>query len=203
MATTESSLRLSPVQRSWNPLVWLAALTYRMTTGRTGVPIQVIYARAPGLIIAHLVLMATAEYLTTLDRRTRTLVRVYGSKLNNCMFCDDLEAFMALKHRSLTREELNAVPRFATDDHFSSRDRAAMQYVHEVNTTRVATDETFAALRAHFSEREVVGITWVNAVNNYLNLQAKPLGIGNQGYCPLPTTEKPPSPSAEQSDVTA
>ncbi|MCZ6806057.1 MAG: hypothetical protein O7F08_03830, partial [Deltaproteobacteria bacterium] len=42
-------------------------------------------------------------------------------------------------------------------------------------------------LKQHFSEREIVELTWLNAVGNYLNLQAKPLGLGSEGFCSVPT----------------
>ena len=44
---------------------------------------------------------------------------------------------------------------------------------------------TFEALRRHFSEREIVEITWVNAVENYYNLINLPLGIESDGFCSL------------------
>jgi len=191
MDKTPHAYRLEPIERSWNPWVRLASFIYRLTTGYVGPAIRVIFARAPRLLVGHLTLMATAEYMISLDRRTRSLVRVFGSRINNCMYCDDLESHMALRHKSLTQEEIDAVPRFESSSLFTERERAALKYVEEVNTTRVATDATFEALREHFSEKEIVEITWVNAVNNYLNLQAKPLGIGSQGYCPLPSPGRP------------
>ena len=41
-------------------------------------------------------------------------------------------------------------------------------------------------LRAPVYEREIVELTWVNAVNNYLNMQAKPLGLAPEGACEIP-----------------
>jgi alkylhydroperoxidase family enzyme len=108
--------------------------------------------------------MGTAEYGMTLDARVRYLIHVYGSRVNLCMFCDDLEANMALKAKTLTRQDIDALQQYATSPRFSDRERAALRYVEEVNTTREATDETFEALRAHFSERGIVELTGLNAV---------------------------------------
>jgi AhpD family alkylhydroperoxidase len=186
MTSNPVSMRLAPITRSWNPLVWLAMLAYRLTIGKVGAPVRVIFVRAPRLVLGHLMLMATAEYLVSLDRRVRSLVRVFGSRVNGCMFCDDLESAMALRKGSLSPQDVDALADYRQSDRFSETERAALRYVEEINTTRAASDATFAALRAHFSEREVVEITWLNAVGNYLNLQAKPLGIGSEGYCALP-----------------
>jgi alkylhydroperoxidase family enzyme len=106
--------------------------------------------------------------------------------VNECAFCFDLESFVALGGGGVTQEDLAALPSFETSPRFDARERAALRYVEEVNRTRTAREETFAALRLHFSEREIVELTWLNAVGNYLNLQARPLGLGSEGYCVVP-----------------
>jgi alkylhydroperoxidase family enzyme len=105
--------------------------------------------------------------------------------VNGCLFCDDLEAARALRRRVLTRADLDALPSFRTSERFSEAEKAALAYVEEINTTRTVSSETFASLRKHFTEREIVRITWLNAVGNYLNLQAKPLGLESEGYCAI------------------
>jgi AhpD family alkylhydroperoxidase len=177
--------RLAPLGWSWNPLVWLAALAYRFGAGGVATPIWVIFARAPGLVLAHLILVITSEFLVGLDRRLRALVRVYGSRLNRCSFCDDLEAALALRHRALSAADLDALADFRTSERFSPPERAALAYVEELNATRTASDATFAALRAHFSDADIVRLTWLNAVGTYLNLQARPLGLTSEGRCAL------------------
>jgi len=178
--------RLAPV-RSRHPLVALARAIYRSATGlRDATPIQVLFARAPRLLIGHLTLLGVAQYGTSIDARLRHLVSVWGSRVDGCRFCDDLETAVALRHGALSREEVDALPRWAEDPRFSERERAALRYVEEVNRTRAASDETFAALRPHFSEREIVEITWLNAVGTYLHVQAKAVGLPAPGSCRVP-----------------
>lgn len=179
--------RLAPLDGSWNPLVRIALATYRAATGGT-LPIRVIFARAPRLIVAHLVLVATSEYGVSLPRRLRALCRVWGSRVNGCVFCDDLETRVAIRHGAISREDTDALPHYATSDRFSARERAALAYVEELNSTRNASEATFDALRAHFREHEIVEITWLNAVGNYLNLMAKPLGLAPEAACAIPAT---------------
>jgi len=178
--------RLAPLSWSWNPLVWLAAAAYRFGAAGATMPAWVIFARAPGLVLAHLLLVGTSEYCVGLTPRLRALVRVFGSRINNCRFCDDLESALALRHGQLTRADLDALPTYRSNARFSDAEQALLAYVEEINSTRAVSDATFAGLRAQFSEREIVRITWLNAVGNYLNLQAKPLGLVSQGYCALP-----------------
>jgi alkylhydroperoxidase family enzyme len=66
----------------------------------------------------------------------------------------------------------------------NTRERAALRYVEEI-ARGGASDESFAALRACFSEREIVEITWLQAFTTYLIRMAQPLGIGSDGFCAL------------------
>lgn len=180
----DSEPRLPRITRSWNPLVWIAMAAYRSLGVTT--PVEVMFARAPRLIVAHMILMVTSEYATSLDRRSRSLARVFGSRVNGCMFCDDIETKMALASGTISREDADALPGYASSSRFSDREKAMLAYVEEINTTRTASDDTFAALRHHLGEREVVELTWINAVGNYLNLQARPLRLAPEGACAIP-----------------
>ena len=180
----DASPRLAPITRPRNPFSWIALAIYRSIGAP--LPAQVIFARAPRLVLGHLLLVLTSEYALSLDRRLRALARVFGSRVNGCMFCDNLETRLALEHRAITREDADALPDYRSSGRFSERERAALVYVEEVNTVRQASDETFAELRRHFSEREIVELTWLNAVGNYLNLQARPLGLAPDEACSIP-----------------
>lgn len=47
------------------------------------------------------------------------------------------------------------------------------------------SDATYGELAKHFSEREIVEIVWANAVGNYFNLIAVPLGLESDGLAEL------------------
>ena len=181
--STGAGPRLAPIEWSWNPLYWIVLAAYRSIGAP--LPAQVIFARAPRLIVAHMFLVVTSEYLLSLDKRTRSLVRVFGSRVNGCMFCDNLETKIAIDHGSITREDADALRDYRRSDLFTERQRAALEYVEELNTVRQAGDDTFAKLRRHFSEREIIELTWLNAVGNYLNLQARPLGLAPDQSCAI------------------
>jgi len=82
----------------------------------------------------------------------------------------------------LGRERFRDLLDFASSPHFSERERAALAYTQEVTRERKASDATFERLRAHFSEKEIVELTWLNAVGNYFNLMAVPLGLESDGF---------------------
>ncbi|MGH7635477.1 MAG: carboxymuconolactone decarboxylase family protein, partial [Gemmatimonadaceae bacterium] len=62
---------------------------------------------------------------------------------------------------------------------------AALKYADEITRHKRVSDATFAALRKHFSEREIVEITFLNALENYYNLMNLPLEIESDGFCAL------------------
>ena len=57
--------------------------------------------------------------------------------------------------------------------------------MEEATRTKRVSDATFAELRAHFDDRQIVAITWLNAVENYFNLLNGPLEIGSDGLCAI------------------
>jgi alkylhydroperoxidase family enzyme len=77
------------------------------------------------------------------------------------------------------------LPQYRTSPLFGARERAALAYVEEATRTKHVSDATFAELRRHFGEREIVEITWLNALENYYNLINIPLAIESDGLCAI------------------
>ena len=48
------------------------------------------------------------------------------------------------------------------------------------------SEETFAEVRAHFSEREILELTVAVATENFYNRLTGPLEVQAQGFCSLP-----------------
>ena len=101
-----------------------------------------------------------------------------ASRLNGCAFCEDLALANAVRER-VGSQKFAALPDFRTSSAFSEREKAAPAFAEEATRDRHVRDETFAAVRAKFTETEIVELAWVSAAENYFNLQAHPLGIGS------------------------
>ena len=82
-------------------------------------------------------------------------------------------------------DKFDALPEYRTSPLFSERERAALDYVDEATRNKRVSDATFDALRPHFNDREIVELTWLNALENYYNLINLPLGIGSDGLCAI------------------
>jgi AhpD family alkylhydroperoxidase len=159
---------------------WLSRLRF----GKVITPSRVIYARFPGLLWRQLPLYHLAESGLVIGNDLRFLIEVRVSSLNHCTFCEDLHRKNAqLGKASLAK--LAAVDDFESSELFDERERLALRYVTEIAQPGSVTDATFARLRACFSEREIVELTWLQAFTTYLNRMAVPLGIGSDGFCAL------------------
>jgi alkylhydroperoxidase family enzyme len=55
--------------------------------------------------------------------------------------------------------------------------------VEAVTRDRAASDEVFRHLQRFYSDREIVEITLVNAIEHFYNLVNGPLGIESDGFC--------------------
>ena len=177
-------MRLAPIER---PKQLTARLAYWMTARRLGkvvTPMKVIYARLPALFRHAWQQVQIVEKRITLDPAISILVRTWPAMINQCTFCVDIAKAVAVyQHMSL--EKFEALPAYRTSPLFSERERAALAYVEEATRHKHVSDATFAELRRHFDEREIVEITWLNALENYYNLLNLPLEIESDGLCAI------------------
>lgn len=84
------------------------------------------------------------------------------------------------------RDRILHVADFDTHPAFSPAERAALRYASEVTRVPVeVSDATFAELRQHFSERQIVELTYAIAIESFFNRLNAPLQIDAQGFCSL------------------
>jgi len=177
-AAPERTLRLAPVERPFNWLLRIAHWVSERRFGRVLTPLKVIYPRRPALLTVAAHIDWVREHALSIDPPLRLLVCARVSMLNECTFCHDLILAQAVAHR-IGPERFAALADAERSPHFDERERAALALVEEITTTRSASTSTFERARRHFSESEIVELLWLNAVENYFNLQAHPLGIGS------------------------
>ena len=171
-------LHLDPIERPRGLFTRLAYRIAQRQYGKVITPLKVIYARKPRLALVAQVMTWMLEKGLTLDPDVRLLVMVHVARLNGCAFCQDLYLARALQAR-IGPERFRALPDYRTSDLFTERERAALAFAEEATQHKRVSEATFAALRTHFNETEIVELTWANAVENYYNLQAAVLGIGS------------------------
>jgi AhpD family alkylhydroperoxidase len=177
-------MRLAPIEEPSGLLMRIAFWTTRRQFGKVLTPMKVLYTRVPGIMKAGYEIQKFESSGMSLDAGLHTLLGVLVSKINGCSFCIDITRAAAIR-RHVGTDKFNALSEYRTSGRFSARERAALAYVEEATRHKKVSDDTFAALRAQFTEAEIVEITWLNAVQNFYNLINIPLEIGSDGLCAL------------------
>lgn len=177
-------MRLQPIERPSGLMMRLAFWMARRTFGKVMTPMKVLYPRVPGLLKPAYAIQKCELKGLTLDHELHLMITTLTARLNGCAFCLDLSRAMALREH-LPQEKFDALDQYRTSPLFTDRERAALAYVDEATQHKRVSDATFGALRRQFTEREIVEITWVNAVENFYNLINLPLEIESDGFCAL------------------
>src|ERR1051325_9244732 len=96
------------------------------------------------------------------------------------------------RKRGVPEDKLQAVDRWAEHPGFTPRERAALGYAEMVTISpNDITDEQFAELRRHFSDREIVELTLQAAFENFRARFNRALRIEDDGFARMPVAELP------------
>jgi AhpD family alkylhydroperoxidase len=176
---------LAPIDRPG----FFIRLVYRIARHRYGkvlMPLRVIYSRAPALLFIGLLIEWIREHAVTLGPELRALIGIRVSSWNHCDFCSDLERAQAIRE-GIGTERFRDLDRWRDSAVFSARERAALAYVDDILDDGQVEDATFAALQVHFSEREIVELTWLQASEKYFNMLAHPLRVPSDDLATIAT----------------
>ena len=177
-------MRLEPIEKPRGFFMRIAYWQSRRQLGRVMSSLKVIYARAPAVAWPTLWTVNAMDRGLSLEPELRLLITTQSSLLNGCTFCADLHMAQAVQAQ-IGLEKFKALPEFETNALFSERERAVLAYTGEITRTRNASDAVFERLRKHCDEKQIVEITWLNAVGNYFNLMAVPLQLESDDFTAL------------------
>jgi AhpD family alkylhydroperoxidase len=117
----------------------------------------------------------------SVDKRLKNLVELKGAQMIGCEFCVDLGSQIC-RNSGLSDEELMALPRYRRSELFSEREKLALDYAVAIMRTPVeVSDELFARMKEHFSDKQLVEITAHLTVVNLDRFNAA-FGIGSAGF---------------------
>ncbi len=122
-----------------------------------------------GLGRAMLALSAASE-ASGLEKSLRELVKIRASQMNGCAYCLDMHTKDA-RLAGETEQRIYALNAWRETPFFSERERAALEWtevVTRVGDTHVP-DAVFDRTRQHFSESELVALTFAVIVINGWN----------------------------------
>ncbi len=165
-------------------------LTGRDPQSGNGIEPMQIWAHQPKMMIGMGRFNQAVRKGKSVSERIRNLVELKGAQMIGCEYCVDLGSQIC-RNSGFTDSELLALPCYQSSDLFTAAEKAALDYTAGVMRTPVeVTDEVFARLRKHFSDKQIVEITALLTLVNLDRFNAA-FGIGSAGFsdgmvCVLP-----------------
>jgi len=181
--------RLEPIEK---PKSLQLRFLYWMIRRRFGIvptSLKVGVARSPKILgVASAMTKYEAKGIH-LEKELHYMINIFVAGTNGCGFCLDFGRMMAMKD-NMNMEKFNALPVYRTSSLFSAKERAALAYAEEATLNKRVSDETFNELQKYYSDRDIVEITILTAMENFTNLTNIPLGIGSDGLCAIMQSRK-------------
>jgi AhpD family alkylhydroperoxidase len=170
-------------------------LTGRAPQIGSGMEPMEIWAYQPKMMIGMGRFNQAVRKGKTVDERTKNLLELKGAQMIGCAFCVDLGSQIC-RNSGLSDEELLALPRYRQSDLFSEREKLALDYTVAVMRTPVeVTDELFARMQQHFTDKQLVEITALLTLVNLDRFNAA-FGIGSAGFSEGMVCVPPDRPAA-------
>lgn len=143
-----------------------------------------LWGRTPRVLRRFLSLFKALDRKDSpLTPQLRALVCVKVSQINDCPFCVDMNAAMALQ-RGSAQEKLTALPEFELNPLFSLQEKIALKYAQHITQSQQTVDDLlFKELTQHFNEDAIVELTALIAFQNMSSKFNAALGAKAFGFC--------------------
>lgn len=185
-------MRLDTIEKPKNLMLKMGYRMMRKKFGKVLTPLKIIYARKPSLMFIAQKIDKTSSKLS-LEPSFRLLVQTFASMTNGCQFCHDYRQTLAIKNK-LGMEKFEALVNYHSSQLFSARERTALAYIEATIKDKHVSDKIFSELKKHFTDVEIIELTWINAAESYYNSLMIPLGIESDHLRELVLTPKKSSP---------
>ena len=130
------------------------------------------YKLSPASVSAMVGLESSIRKSSKLEPALIELVKMRASQINACAYCIDMHSKDA-RAAGETEQRLYALSAWRETPFFSERERAALAWTEAVTliASEHAPDSDYEAARQHFSDEELVNLTWVIiAINSWNRL---------------------------------
>jgi alkylhydroperoxidase family enzyme len=157
-------------KRDEYPSAYLAAYD-RMISERGALHVFLALANIPNLVDPLLTFTKEMREGAAIDARLRELAIMTVALATGASYEFNHHWNSALE-AGVRREQLEQLAEPETSDAFDESERAIVRYAREATLSLKVPDETWSALRSHFSVREamdvVMAVAWYNAVARVL-----------------------------------
>src|SRR6201991_3510474 len=142
-----------------------------------------VAAHHPRLMLANVVhegMLGSAS--KKLPKNVLEIAVFWTARTVGCSWCVDFGS-MLQRLDGLDIERLKDIDNYATSQHFTDDERAAIAYADAMTTDpHTVTDEQVADLRARFGENGVIELTYQIGIENMRARMNTALGITEQGF---------------------
>ncbi len=177
-------MKLQPIEKPKSLKLKLAYWLTKKQIGKVITPMKVVYARKPVLVDFMQKLFKIDGKKLTISQALKEMIRYYTASFNRCPFCEDMSLSRGLT-LNLPEKKLSQVFQYQSSPYFSNAEKAALAYVEEAVQLQGVKDDTFNALKKHYSEEAIVDITWVVSTEYSFNVINRALDIESDGLCEL------------------
>ena len=184
---------------------WFMRRGMKKLTGRepahgSGIETVEIWAHQPKMMSAMGKFQAVRKG-KTVEERLKYLVELKGAQMIGCEFCVDLGSQIC-RNSGFSEQELLALARYRQSELFTEREKLALDYAVGVMRTPVdVSDELFARMKEHFSDKQLVELTALLTLVNLDRFNAA-FGIGSAGFSEGMVCVPPDRPAQETARVT-
>ena len=121
---------------------------------------------SPALANAWFELNQAVRYQTELDGQSRELAVIRVAILNRVDYILRAHGPAYALKEGLTAEQVNALVDWGSSTLFNDKQRALLAYVDAMTRSIDVSDAVFAALKPHFTERQIVELTMLTGAYN-------------------------------------
>lgn len=169
--------RVRSIEESDHPELADLITKFRGARGGRLINIYRLMLHSPGLARAWFELNQAVRYQTEIDGQCRELAVIRVAILNNVEYVVKAHGPSYALKEGLTPQQVEAVATWEASDLFSEKQRALLAYVDAVTRHIDVPEPVFMALRAHFSERQMVEATMLIGAYNMLTRFLKALEV--------------------------
>jgi alkylhydroperoxidase family enzyme len=180
--------RLSPIENPKRPLMKLAYWFTKKMFGKVISPLKLIYARLPFSFLNWSRKIQSLEKQLAIPPDLALLIKIHVAQLNGCGFCIDIGKAQAMG-RFNRQERFFNVSSFEESPLFSGEEQLALRFATELTLHKLVSDETYSSCQEHFSDKALISIAWVVAVEHYYNVLNGAFAIESDGLCTLPAQQ--------------
>jgi len=110
------------------------------------------------------------KHVASIDEKLRAIIELRVSQINGCSYCVDMHVTQARSHGE-TQQRLDCLVVWWETDFFTPAEVAALRWAEaltDISHTH-APDDVYEALASHYSEQQIVDLTFIISTMNAWN----------------------------------